>query len=197
MAERRRLPDERPSITRKFAINGYEGYMTVGLYPDTGQPGELFLKIAKEGSTLSGLMDAFAIVTSIALQHGVPLSALTSKLINTRFEPAGFTGVAGIEYATSPVDFVARWLCQKFDCPEMPAPRKPLVSEAPPPPAEAPQEAKAASPVPDLLRHDANEGPRRSAPRGEGPPCIQCGHVTIRSGACWVCPNCASTTGCG
>ena len=110
---RRRLPDERRAITHKFQISGHEGYITVGLYPD-GQPGEIFLKMAKEGSTVSGLMDSLATMTSIALQYGVPLRDLANKFAHSRFEPAGFTGNQEIPIAKSIVDYVFRWLGSRF-----------------------------------------------------------------------------------
>jgi ribonucleoside-diphosphate reductase alpha chain len=110
---RRRLPDERRAITHKFQVSGHEGYITVGLYPD-GQPGELFLKMAKEGSTVSGLMDSLATMTSVALQYGVPLRDLVNKFAHMRFEPAGFTGNAEIPIAKSIVDYVFRWMGSRF-----------------------------------------------------------------------------------
>jgi ribonucleoside-diphosphate reductase alpha chain len=112
-AVRHRLPDERASVTHKFSIAGHEGYITVGLYP-TGQPGELFIKMAKEGSTISGLMDSFATSISIALQHGVPLKVLCEKFAHTRFEPSGWTGNQQIGYAKSLMDYIFRWLHLRF-----------------------------------------------------------------------------------
>jgi ribonucleoside-diphosphate reductase alpha chain len=112
-AVRHRLPDERASVTHKFSIAGHEGYITVGLYP-TGQPGELFIKMAKEGSTISGLMDSFATSISIALQHGVPLKVLCEKFAHTRFEPSGWTGNEQIGYAKSLMDYIFRWLHLRF-----------------------------------------------------------------------------------
>jgi ribonucleoside-diphosphate reductase alpha chain len=112
-AVRHRLQDERASITHKFAIAGHEGYVTVGLYPN-GQVGEIFIKMAKEGSTVSGLMDAFATAISIALQHGVPLKVLCEKFAHTRFEPSGWTGNEQIGYAKSLMDYIFRWLNLRF-----------------------------------------------------------------------------------
>ena len=108
-----KLPDERRAITHKFSINGHEGYLTVGLYED-GQPGEIFLVMAKEGSTISGLMDAFATSISIALQYGVPLQTLVDKFSHTRFEPSGFTKNPEIPIAKSITDYIFRWLASKF-----------------------------------------------------------------------------------
>ncbi len=112
-AVRHRLPEERASITHKFSIGGHEGYITVGLYP-TGQPGEIFIRMAKEGSTVSGLMDAFATAISLALQHGVPLKVLCEKFAHTRFEPSGWTGNEQIGYAKSLMDYIFRWLQLRF-----------------------------------------------------------------------------------
>ena len=112
-AVRHRLQDERASITHKFSIAGHEGYITVGLYPNS-QPGEIFIKMAKEGSTVSGLMDAFATSISLALQHGVPLKVLCEKFAHTRFEPSGWTGNEQIGYAKSLMDYIFRWLNLRF-----------------------------------------------------------------------------------
>jgi ribonucleoside-diphosphate reductase alpha chain len=112
-AVRHRLPGERASVTHKFELNGHEGYITVGLYP-TGQPGEIFIRMAKEGSTVSGMMDAFATSISIALQHGVPLTLLCNKFAHTRFEPSGWTGNPQIRMATSIMDYIFRWLDLRF-----------------------------------------------------------------------------------
>ena len=110
---RRRLPDERPAITHKFSVAGHEGYLTVGMFED-GTPGEIFLVMAKEGSTISGLMDAFATLASLALQYGVPLKALIDKFSHMRFEPAGFTNNKEIPIAKSVMDYIFRWLASKF-----------------------------------------------------------------------------------
>jgi ribonucleoside-diphosphate reductase alpha chain len=110
---RRKLPDERESITHKFSIGGHEGYITVGKYED-GTPGEIFITMAKEGSTISGLMDSFATMTSISLQHGVPLQLLVDKFTHTRFEPSGFTKNPEIPMAKSIMDYIFKWLAIKF-----------------------------------------------------------------------------------
>jgi ribonucleoside-diphosphate reductase alpha chain len=112
-AIRHRLPAERASVTHKFAIAGHEGYVTVGLYPN-GQPGEIFIRMAKEGSTISGLMDSFATATSMCLQHGVPLKLLVEKFSHTRFEPSGWTGNEQIGYAKSIMDYLFRWMQLRF-----------------------------------------------------------------------------------
>ena len=113
LPHRRRLPSERTAVTHKFDIAGHEGYITVGLYPD-GQPGEIFLKMAKEGSTVSGLMDSFATTVSVALQYGVPLRDLVNKFAHVRFEPSGFTGNQEIPIAKSIIDYIFRWLGSRF-----------------------------------------------------------------------------------
>jgi ribonucleoside-diphosphate reductase alpha chain len=144
-AVRHRLPEERASVTHKFSIAGHEGYITVGLYP-TGQPGEIFIKMAKEGSTVSGLMDAFATSISLALQHGVPLKVLSEKFAHTRFEPSGWTGNEQIGYAKSLMDYIFRWLQLRFlsgtqlplfagllpQAQELPAPPPTLIPDADP-----------------------------------------------------------------
>ncbi|GGA75303.1 vitamin B12-dependent ribonucleotide reductase [Edaphobacter acidisoli] len=112
-AVRHRLPAERASVTHKFSLAGHEGYITVGLYPN-GQPGEIFIRMAKEGSTVSGLMDSFATAVSLALQHGVPLRVLCEKFAHTRFEPSGWTGNEQIGYAKSIMDYIFRWLQIRF-----------------------------------------------------------------------------------
>jgi ribonucleoside-diphosphate reductase alpha chain len=147
-AIRHRLPDERASITHKFSIAGHEGYITVGLYP-TGQPGEIFIKMAKEGSTVSGLMDAFATCTSLALQHGVPLKVLCEKFAHTRFEPSGWTGNEQIGYAKSLMDYIFRWLNLRF----LSGTQLSLFAELTP---QAPQLPASPSIIPDA---DAEEDP--------------------------------------
>ncbi|MBV9849009.1 MAG: HNH endonuclease, partial [Armatimonadetes bacterium] len=113
-AVRHRLPDERASVTHKFSIGGHEGYLTVGLYPENGQPGEIFIRMSKEGSSISGLMDSFATAISLALQYGVPLGTLVDKFIHSRFEPSGFTGNKDIPMAKSVMDYIFRYLALRF-----------------------------------------------------------------------------------
>lgn len=112
-ANRHRLPDERAAITHHFAIGDHEGYLTVGLYPN-GQPGEIFIRMAKAGSTISGLMECFGAVVSVSLQHGVPLKVLCDKLSHTRFEPSGWTGNPELGYAKSIMDYLFRWIELRF-----------------------------------------------------------------------------------
>ena len=127
-AQRRKLPDERKSITHKFSIGGHEGYIIVGMYGE-GAPGEVFIKMAKEGSTLSGFMDGLALSISVGLQYGVPLKAIVDKLTNTRFEPSGFTENPAIRYSSSVLDYIARWLGGKFISSEYLKPRTSLSEE--------------------------------------------------------------------
>src|SRR5215470_17175236 len=112
-AVRRRLPDERRSITHRFSVGGHKGYITVGLYPN-GEPGELFITMAKEGSSVSGFVSSFAQVVSVALQHAVPLEVFCDKFTHTRFEPSGFTGNPEIPIASSIMDYIFRWLRLRF-----------------------------------------------------------------------------------
>ena len=190
-ARRRKLPNERDSVTHKFNIGGHEGYLTVGKYED-GAPGEIFIKMAKEGSTLSGIMDGFALSVSIALQYGVPLKALVDKFIHTRFEPSGFTGNQEIPYAKSVLDYIARYMGGKFISPEyLVVNGAPAPAEMPAPPALPPAVApaiKAAEP--------AATTPRTHAPIDDAPSCSECGSLMTRNGSCYKCENCGSTSGC-
>jgi ribonucleoside-diphosphate reductase alpha chain len=199
---RRRLPDERQSITHKFDIAGHEGYITVGLYEDN-QPGELFLTMAKEGSTISGFADAFAQAISYALQYGVPLQDLVDKFSHVRFEPAGMTKNPDIRFAKSIVDYIFRWLAVKFLSPEAQFRAGVNVPEAPSTPeqlildvqAEGAKSAGAPKPAP------AAPGAKRSSfaaiqNQEDAPPCSTCGSIMVRSGACYKCANCGTTSGC-
>jgi ribonucleoside-diphosphate reductase alpha chain len=187
---RRKLPDERSARTHKFSIAGHEGYLTVGLYED-GQPGEIFLRMAKEGSTVSGLMDTIATMTSISLQYGVPLKALVDKFSHTRFEPAGFTNNRDIPIAKSVMDYVFRYLGQRFlhgesevmDEQEISAEASGLTRSEPPRPAVAGGSGAAPTPYGIVNQSDA-------------PGCPDCGSIMIRSGTCYKCPNCGVTSGC-
>jgi len=193
---RRKLPDERQAATHKFSIAGHEGYLTVGMYDD-GQPGEIFLKMAKEGSTISGLMDTIATMTSIALQYGVPLKALVDKFSHTRFEPSGFTNNREIPMAKSVTDYVFRYLGNRY-----------IEGEAIPADPEAESEEGAETPTP-IAAGGAVAGGSGATPASESeasrvsfinqadaPSCIDCGSIMIRNGACYKCPNCGSTSGC-
>jgi ribonucleoside-diphosphate reductase alpha chain len=181
-ARRRKLPDERQALTHKFSINGHEGYLTVGLY-ESGKPGEIFLVMAKEGSTISGLMDAFATAVSIALQYGVPLPTLVDKFSHTRFEPSGFTNNPEIPIAKSIMDYIFRWLASKFlDREDQQAAGVVLRDE--------PVAAETAS--------DPTAGPPKVAflYQQDAPSCHDCGSIMVRNGTCYKCLNCGSTSGC-
>jgi ribonucleoside-diphosphate reductase alpha chain len=187
---RRRLPDERRSITHKFSIGGHEGYMTVGMYEDA-TPGELFVTMAKEGSVVSGLMDNFATMISMALQYGVPLKVLSDKFSHTRFEPSGFTGNPEIPIAKSITDYIFRWLALKFLPSEDGGQTQPyLPGVEPAPPKRAAQKVLEAKAEP---RPTVSNGAERQT---DAPPCPTCGSITVRNGACYKCLNCGSTTGC-
>jgi len=194
---RRKLPDERQAITHKFEIAGHEGYITVGLYED-GQPGEIFLVMAKEGSTISGFADAFAQAISYALQYGVPLQVLVDKFSHVRFEPAGMTKNPQVRIAKSIVDYVFRWMATKF-----------LSAEAqywagvngreggasPERTAEGPEQLM----LPPLgLELDRAVSATVAAIQNQedAPPCSTCGAIMVRSGSCYKCINCGSTSGC-
>jgi ribonucleoside-diphosphate reductase alpha chain len=180
---RRKLPDERKAITHKFSIAGHEGYITVGMYDD-GKPGEIFLVMAKEGSTISGLMDAFATAISMALQYGVPLEALVEKFSHVRFEPSGFTKNPEIPYAKSITDYIFRWLASKF-----------LAAEH----QEAAGVAASDEAAPSLPATPAARPAPASAAfktQTDAPPCHYCGSIMTRNGSCYRCANCGSTSGC-
>ncbi|MBI4860843.1 MAG: vitamin B12-dependent ribonucleotide reductase [Candidatus Riflebacteria bacterium] len=179
---RRRLPDERRSITHKFSVGGHEGYLTVGMYDDE-TPGEMFITMAKEGSVVSGLMHVVAEETSIALQYGVPLGVLVNKFSHTRFEPSGYTNNVQIPIAKSLVDYIFRWLALKF----MPESREDGETQA----------STAAAPAVDASRN-AQEGRERQVflTQADAPPCHVCGSIMVRNGACYKCLNCGSTSGC-
>jgi ribonucleoside-diphosphate reductase alpha chain len=170
-AVRHRLPEERASVTHKFSIAGHEGYITVGLYP-TGQPGEIFIKMAKEGSTVSGLMDAFATSISLALQHGVPPRVLCEKFAHTRFEPSGWTGNEQIGYAKSLMDYIFRWLNMRFLSGEQLTLFAGLAPHAAPLPASptilAESESEAGRLPEGQLERIAEEVARKLSPSGMG-----------------------------
>jgi ribonucleoside-diphosphate reductase alpha chain len=197
--ERRRLPDTRASLTHKFAIEGHEGYITVGLFED-GTPGELFVTMAKEGSTLSGMMDAFATSVSLLLQYRVPLAHLVEKFGHMRFEPSGWTGNGEIGFAKSIVDYVFRWLGYRFLTPperEMLGLVKTTEIAEVRPQLElleriVPQTAE----IPTPNGHHAAPAVRRMNSTPDAPPCPRCGWLTVRNGTCHKCENCGETTGC-
>ena len=186
---RRKLPDERHAITHKFSIAGHEGYITVGMYEDA-KPGEIFLVMAKEGSTISGLMDAFATSISMALQYGVPLEALVEKFSHVRFEPSGFTKNAEIPYAKSITDYIFRWLASKFlsaEHQEAAGVQRSLPAVA----ASSGGDAQGTDRAPDPAALGA-----AVRPQSDAPPCHYCGSIMTRNGSCYRCANCGSTSGC-
>ncbi|HEY6192557.1 MAG TPA: vitamin B12-dependent ribonucleotide reductase [Bacteroidota bacterium] len=194
-AVRRRLPDERNAVTHKFSIAGHEGYITVGLYED-GIPGELFITMSKEGSTISGLMDAFATSVSMALQYGVPLRVLVEKFSHMRFEPSGFTGNQEIPIAKSICDYIFRWLGKKF----LPADEQPAILDV----LNGNGGRAAVEPVatPKIYLTSSGETATSRAERevyraqADAPPCHACGSIMVRSGTCYKCTNCGETSGC-
>jgi ribonucleoside-diphosphate reductase alpha chain len=175
---RRKLPDERQAITHKFSIGGHEGYITVGMFDD-GTPGEIFVTMAKEGSTISGLMDSFSTSISYCLQYGVPLKFLVDKFGHVRFEPSGWTGNPAIPYAKSIPDYIFRWLANKFLGAEY------TTNEAGASPALRPTET---SPQESL--------PFTAAVVSDAPMCAECGGMMTRNGSCYKCENCGGTSGC-
>jgi len=190
---RRKLPDERHAITHKFSIAGHEGYITVGMYED-GKPGEIFLVMAKEGSTISGLMDAFATSISMALQYGVPLEALVEKFSHVRFEPSGFTKNSEVPYAKSITDYIFRWLASKFLSAEHQEAVGVQPSEGSLKPGSSPLAVKAATDRGLAAGGAPTSGVFRT--QTDAPPCHYCGSIMTRNGSCYRCANCGSTSGC-
>lgn len=202
---RKRLPTERHAITHKFRIGNQEGYITVGLYED-GSPGEVFISMAKEGSTLSGLMDAFALLASVSLQYGVPLKVLVNKFIHYRFEPSGWTDNPQIQVAKSIVDYVFRWLAIKF------LPEEDLENiginamnklngngngngelGSTPKMGKEPVNIK---PITEFTREEPDSEEVRLENHTDATSCGYCGSLMIRSGSCYLCLNCGATSGC-
>jgi ribonucleoside-diphosphate reductase alpha chain len=259
-AVRHRLPAERASVTHKFGLGGHEGYITVGLYP-SGQPGEIFIRMAKEGSTVSGLMDSFATAISLALQHGVPLKVLCEKFAHTRFEPSGWTGNPEIGYAKSIMDYIFRWIQMRFLSGtqlDLFAGLQPIVSipvegtvnspanrvestgsfsaptgaastlasdpvtstlpgvghaseesifdRTPPQHGIAPDLAARSgldtpvtsdsSSMEDRGIYHASDAMKSMYDMGDSPSCATCGAIMTRSGSCYRCMSCGSTSGC-
>jgi ribonucleoside-diphosphate reductase alpha chain len=207
---RRRLSDTRQALTHKFDIAGHEGYLTVGLFDD-GQPGELFITMAKEGSTIGGLMDSIGTLTSIAFQYGVPLDALVRKFAHQRFEPSGFTKNAEIRNASSIIDYVFRWLALQFvtgyrESLNVPRTQPELVM----PGLLEEMKKQINRPVPELpiaedteivdLQAGANRRARTLTSmitnQQDAPTCPNCGNVVVRNGACYKCLNCGESLGC-
>jgi len=205
-AIRPRLPDERHSLTHHFSIGGQEGYVTVGLYED-GVPGEMFIRMAKEGSTVSGLMDSFACAVSLALQHGVPLRLLCEKFAHTRFEPSGWTGNTEIGFAKSIMDYIFRWLQLRFLTGQQQMLFENLrIRNAGGTPSLPSAEGSGdihgiASPATDDRRPTtgpvhASDALSNLVDLGDAPSCHYCGAIMTRNGSCYRCMSCGSTSGC-
>src|SRR5437588_2541296 len=199
-AVRHRLPEERASITHKFNVGGHEGYLTVGLYPN-GEPGEIFITMAKEGSTVSGLMDSFSCAVSIALQHGVPLKLLCEKFAHTRFEPSGWTSTPEIGFAKSIMDYIFRWLQLRF----LTGQQQLLFDNLRLRPAGALPEGtgEVSSATPEVRNRKPVTGSVHAADAlsslvdlGDAPTCSFCGSIMTRNGSCYRCMSCGSTSGC-
>ncbi len=201
---RHKLQEERASITHKFKVGDHEGYITVGLYP-SGEPGELFVKMAKEGSTVSGLMDSFALAVSLALQHGVPLKVFCEKFAHTRFEPSGWSGNAEIGYAKSIMDYIFRWMQIRFLTGQQQllfesfrlriAGVGPQPSEVGDGTSSAPLLATDHRPLPTGSHHAA-DALSSLIDLGDAPSCSFCGSIMTRNGSCYRCGSCGSTSGC-
>jgi ribonucleoside-diphosphate reductase alpha chain len=203
---RHKLQEERASITHKFKVGDHEGYITVGLYPN-GEPGELFVKMAKEGSTVSGLMDSFALAVSLALQYGVPLKTFCEKFAHTRFEPSGWSGNADIGYAKSIMDYIFRWLQLRFLTGQQQMlfdnfrPR--TAALGPQPEGTGSQEVAPAIRRPETGTREPGAGSIHAADAlssivdlGDAPSCSFCGSIMTRNGSCYRCMSCGSTSGC-
>src|SRR5579864_8301967 len=203
-AVRHKLPEERASITHKFKVGDHEGYITVGLYPN-GKPGELFITMAKDGSTVSGLMDSFALAVSIALQHGVPLELFCEKFAHTRFEPSGWSGNPDIGYAKSIMDYIFRWLQLRFLTgqqqmlfenfrlrPAGVSSQAADVEEA----APAVRRPEAGTREPGAGSVHAADALSSIVDLGDAPTCSFCGSIMTRNGSCYRCMSCGSTSGC-
>ena len=203
-AVRHKLQEERASITHKFKVGDHEGYITVGLYPN-GKPGELFITMAKEGSTVSGLMDSFALAVSIALQHGVPLELFCEKFAHTRFEPSGWSGNPDIGYAKSIMDYIFRWLQLRFLTGQQQMLFENLRLKASPESRAVSPEESSSSTQESLAIRDSGvrAGSVHAADAlssivdlGDAPSCSFCGSIMTRNGSCYRCMSCGSTSGC-
>ena len=196
---RERLPDERDARTHHFSVGGHDGYVTVGLYPD-GRPGEIFFRVTKEGSTVNGLMDSLGISMSMALQHGVPLKDLVRKLAHLRFEPAGATNNPKIRFAKSIPDYVARWLALEFLTEDE---RRAIGLEGPAEPngnGHGTAATAKTSPPSQTVKFETRVLDTFAEPAAgvseDSPSCAMCGGIMVRSGTCYACTVCGSTSGC-
>jgi ribonucleoside-diphosphate reductase alpha chain len=205
---RHKLQEERASITHKFKVGDHEGYITVGLYPN-GDPGELFVKMAKEGSTVSGLMDSFALAVSLALQYGVPLKTFCEKFAHTRFEPSGWSGNPDIGYAKSIMDYIFRWMQMRFLTGQQQMLFENLrprlsngTSESSSAEAEgvssqsAPRRPETGTREPGAGSVHAADALSSIVDLGDAPSCSFCGSIMTRNGSCYRCMSCGSTSGC-
>ena len=193
IARRHRLPEERSAITHKFSVAGHEGYITVGQYDD-GTPGEIFVKMSKQGSVVSGLMDSFAIAISMALQYGVPLNTLIDKFSHTRFEPSGWTGNKEIPMAKSVVDYIFRWMALRYMPRDLSAHYVSSTDIL-----ELKDEDDSGTGTlfpPTLLQNNSSSSTLGFDNQSDAPPCPTCGEIMVRNGACYKCMNCGSTSGC-
>ncbi|PYT58673.1 MAG: vitamin B12-dependent ribonucleotide reductase [Acidobacteria bacterium] len=208
-AAREKMPYERASVTHKFSVSGHEGYITVGMYED-GRPGEVFIKMAKEGSTLSGIMDGLALTISLGLQYGVPLKVFVDKLLNTRFEPSGITSNPNIRFVSSVLDYIARWMGGKFISADYLKLNGAAVAESGAVAVSAPTASPKgvlSAPDPGQIDYDRTtdedilsgkvtlKDGRHYAWEG-APTCSECGMLMVPNGACYKCENCGSTSGC-
>src|SRR5437879_359073 len=194
-AVREKMPVERASVTHKFSVGGHEGYITVGMYEDN-RPGEIFIKMSKEGSTLSGVMDGLALTISLGLQYGVPLKVFVDKLLNTRFEPSGITANPNIRFVSSVLDYIARWLGGKFISFDYLKLNGGAAAET----STAAVASAAALPAMNNVSLDAMQAALSASKltnAHEGAPtCSECGMLMVPNGACYKCENCGSTSGC-
>jgi ribonucleoside-diphosphate reductase alpha chain len=192
--QREKMPVERASVTHKFSVGGHEGYITVGMYED-GRPGEVFMKMSKEGSTLSGMVDGLALTISLGLQYGVPLKVFVDKLLNTRFEPSGITANPNIRFVSSVLDYIARWMGGRFISTDY------LKLNGGSHVENAATAAPAAVlPAMTQANLDATQAalstPKLSNAHEGAPTCSECGMLMVPNGACYKCENCGSTSGC-
>jgi ribonucleoside-diphosphate reductase alpha chain len=211
---RRRLPAERTAMCHKFDVAGHEGYLHVGFFED-GTPGEIFIKMAKEGSTISGLMDTVGVLTSMALQYGVPLEVLVQKFSHVRFEPSGFTKNQDVPMAKSLIDYIFRFMGVRFlaglegetavpetATPVVDAGKRPGAAHIEAPGAESAVRAHATGVQPQHLpigfapNAGAVQAPIAFSPQADAPSCPECGSLMVRNGTCYKCFNCGATSGC-
>jgi ribonucleoside-diphosphate reductase alpha chain len=206
-AVRERLPRRRNSKTFSFRVADCEGYVTVGEYED-GRPGEVFIKVSKQGSTLAGIMDAFSISLSLGLQHGVPLATFVRKFANMKFEPAGITDDPELRIATSLIDYISRRLALDFlsheernelgilSTQERTQPTLPGVEEMATPSAGLVEDGLSTGTTADTASSLPAERPMARAEQLDAPLCYSCGNTMQRAGSCYVCGSCGSTSGC-